>query len=199
MQEAVNPKMDLETFAQKAISMGASDAMVISSNEISVADQLARYCRECPTYGLSPSCPPYVSGPDGFRELKQTHKHVIVVRLDTPATTLLSDKSVAIFRLLHEIVAGVEQEALCSGYSNSKAFAGGSCKKIFCADYPNCSVLAEGGICRYPQTARPSMSGFGIDVSALMRACGWPADIRVRRTESDSEATSWIAGLVMLG
>ena len=191
--------MDLETFAQKAISMGASDAIVIPSNEISVADQLARYCRECPTYGLSPSCPPYVSGPDGFRELKQTHKHAIVVRLDTPASTLFSDKSAAIFRLLHEIVAGVEHEAFCSGYSNSKAFAGGSCKKIFCADYSDCSALAKGGICRYPQAARPSMSGFGIDVSALMRACGWPADIRIRRTKSDSEATSWVAGLVMLG
>ena len=98
--------MNLETFVQKAISMGASDAMVMPSNAISVKDHLARYCLEprCPTYGLSPSCPPYVSGPDGFRELQQTHKNAIVVRLDAPATTLLSDKSTVIFRLLHESV-----------------------------------------------------------------------------------------------
>jgi len=193
--------MYLEKLVQKAISMGASDAMSIPSNDISVEDHLARYCLEprCPTYGLSPSCPPYVSGPDGFREIRQTHKHAIVVRLDAPATVLFSDKNTVIFRLLHEIVAGIEQEAMRSGYPNSKAFAGGSCKKIFCDTYPDCSVLTENGICRYPQTARPSMSGFGINVSALMRTCGWPADINVHRTELDSDVMSWIAGLIMLG
>jgi predicted metal-binding protein len=194
-------EMYSEKLVQKAISMGASDAMSIPSNDISIEDHLARYCLEprCPTYGLSPSCPPYISGPDGFRELQRTHKHAIVVRLNAPATMLFSDKSTVIFRLLHKTVAGVEQEAIRFGYPNSKAFAGGSCKKIFCLDYPDCSALAEGGICRYPQTARPSMSGFGIDVSALMRACGWPADINVRRTESDPDSMSWIVGLVMLG
>lgn len=179
--------------------MGASNAMAIPSNDISVEDHLARYCLECPTYGLSPSCPPYVSGPDGFRELQQTHQHAIVIRLDAPATALFSDKSTVIFRWLHEIVAGVEQEAIRFGYPNSKAFAGGSCRKIFCHDYPDCSALAEGGICRYPQTAKPSMSGFGIDVSALMKTCGWPADINIYGTESDPDVMTWIAGLVMSG
>jgi hypothetical protein len=43
------------------------------------------------------------------------------------------------------------------------------------------------------------MSGFGIDVSALMKTCGWPANINVRETESDADSVSWVAGLIMIG
>jgi predicted metal-binding protein len=92
----------------------------------------------------------------------------------------------------------VEQAAGEMGHSNSKAFAGGSCKDLFCHDFPACRVLSEGGECRFPQHARPSMSGFGINVLELMKVCGWPANI-VRKAESGTDSMSWIAGLVLVG
>jgi len=85
------------------------------------------------------------------------------------------------------------------GYRNSKAFAAGSCKKIFCHDHSECRRLSETEECRHPQYARPSMSGFGINVSRLMKSCGWPADINVREARSAPDSMSWVAGLVMLG
>jgi len=59
--------------------------------------------------------------------------------------------------------------------------------------------LSEGFECRHPQHARPSMSGFGINVSELMKSCGWSSEINVREGESDSEYMSWVAGLILIG
>ena len=82
---------------------------------------------------------------------------------------LLSSERRDIMKLLCEIVAGIEQAAVKTGYLNSKSFAGGSCKRIFCHDYTDCRVLSEGGEWQNPRYAQPSMSGFGINVSMLMQ------------------------------
>ncbi len=102
-------------------------------------------------------------------------------------------------RLLHEVAAGVEQAAVKAGYYNAQAFAGGSCKEIFCNDKADCCVLSENAECRHPQYARPSMSGFGINVSELMKVCGWPADININASGADTDAMSWVAGMILIG
>ena len=184
-----------------ACSLGASDAKIISPDVIKVEDRLADLCKPpgCGNYGLAPGCPPHVSGPSGFRELQKRALAAVAVRIIAPAAALLSCQRTEIMRLLHEITAGVEQAAAGAGYDNSKAFAGGSCKKIFCDDQPVCRLLPEGGPCRYHPHARPSMSGFGINVSELMKACGWPADIHIQGSKADSEPMSWVAGLILIG
>jgi predicted metal-binding protein len=85
------------------------------------------------------------------------------------------------------------------GYSDSRAFAGGCCKDIFCRDHEGCRVLSGDGQCRNPQYARPSMSGFGINVSKLMHVAGWPADINIHEADSDTASMTWVAGLIMIG
>jgi len=116
-----------------AFRSGASGAAAISASDISVEDDLAKLCRKprCESYGLSTSCPPYVSGPSGFRELLKSFKHGIVIKIDVPLEILLSSERSDIMKLLHEIAAGIEQAAVKTGYPASKAFAGGSCKKSF--------------------------------------------------------------------
>jgi predicted metal-binding protein len=189
----------LEELVQMATSMGASDAQAIASSDILVKESLAEKCVDprCSNYGLSPSCPPHVSGPEGFRKLQETHQHAIVVRLVVPAAALLSHERKDFGRLLHELVAGIEQEAITMGYADSRAFAGGSCKNLFCAEHLECRRLAREEECRNPQLARPSMSGFGIDVFELMRTCEWPANANTGAPDADS--MSWLAGLVMVG
>jgi predicted metal-binding protein len=192
--------LNFKKLARLAISMGASDARIIASQEISVEDRLAKLCNEprCEGYGLSPSCPPYVSGPSGFRELQRALKHAMAVRIIVPSAVLYSAERRDIGRLLHEVVAGVEREAVGMGYRNSKAFAAGSCKKIFCHEHSQCRRLSEKGECRHPQYARPSMSGFGINVSKLMKSCGWPADINAREVKSKPDSMTWLAGLILI-
>ena len=101
-------------------------------------------------------------------------------------------------QLLHEVAAGVEQKAVEIGYTGSKAFAGGSCKKLFCFDQPDCPVLTGQKDCRYPQSARPSMSGFGIDVARLMHTAGWSAEKASPDQVSDTESMTWVAGLILI-
>jgi predicted metal-binding protein/DNA-directed RNA polymerase subunit RPC12/RpoP len=187
----------LEALLRLAYRMGASDAAWIASDRIRVEESLARHCLipGCENYGVSLNCPPHVSGPQGFRQMQRTLKHAIAVRLVAPTAALFSEESWAVFRLLQEIVAAVEIAAVELGYTGSKAFAGGACKKVFCREDTECRALSAGGQCLHPQVARPSMSGFGIDVAGLMKSCGWQADIAAR----DTGAMSWVAGLVMIG
>ena len=180
--------------------LGASTAAVVAPRDICVEDRLAALCLKprCEHYGLSPSCPPHVSGPSVFRRWLETCSHAIVIRIVVPSSVLFSDERREVMQLLHEIVTGIEQAAVDRGYTRSKAFAGGSCKHIFCNDHAECRVLSENGSCRNPQSARPSMSGFGINVSGLVTLAGWPAEIGVPKTDSEPEAMSWLAGLILI-
>ena len=192
----------LKTLVHTAIVKGASDARLISTCDITARDDLALYCLEphrCEKYGLAPSCPPHVSGPAGFRELQKNHLQAIAVKIDVATKVLMSDERRVTYRRLHEVVAGVECEAMEMGYSESKAFAGGSCKAIFCREHERCNVLFGTGECFYPQSARPSMSGFGVDVAALIKTCGWSAEFVTHEIGGNMNEMSWIAGLILIG
>lgn len=191
---------ELNELTKLACSLGASDAAIISVSAISVEDDLAKLCREpqCENYGLSASCPPHVAGPSGFRELKKKFQQAVVFKIDVPSEILLSSQRRDIFQLLHEIAADIEQAAIKMGYPNSKAFAGSSCKKLFCEDHIDCRVLADGGACRNPDRARPSMSGFGINVSKLLQAAGWQMDRITRDTDPDDVPMGTVSGLVLV-
>jgi predicted metal-binding protein len=191
----------LEELVSLARSLGATRAAVIPADAVTVEDDLAGLCREprCPSYGVSASCPPHVSGPSGFRQLLEGFRHAVVFKIEVPREILLSSERREIFRLLHEVAAGIEAEAKKRGHSRSRAFAGGSCKGLFCAEEAGCRVVDEGGPCRNPDRARPSMSGFGINVSRLMAAAGWPMNRTVPAGEGDAPETGTVSGLVLVG
>lgn len=188
----------VQALIQLACRSGASAARRIPAKRISVKEELARLCLDpqCDQYGLSAGCPPHVSGPPGFRKLRAAFAEAIVLKIDVASEVLFSDERRKIMKLLHETVAAVEQAAVRMGYKNSRGFAGGSCKPLFCPEEADCRVVSESEACRYPQSARPSMSGFGIDVGKLMRSAGWTGEKAV--PEADSKMT-WVAGLVLIG
>ncbi|MBU3952132.1 MAG: DUF2284 domain-containing protein, partial [Proteobacteria bacterium] len=169
-------KQKLERLLREAKSLGASDSAIISSKAILVKDDLAALCNgshPCPNYGLAASCPPTVEGPVEFRKWQMQSDYSITVKIELPASVMFSDSRKGVMQLLHEIVAAVEQKAIEMGFGKSQAFAGGSCKELFCSDQENCCVVTENTPCRHMESARPSMSGFGIDVSRLMISSGW--------------------------
>ena len=187
----------MEELIQLTVSLGAAAAAIIDPAEIVVEDGLAELCRppKCDKYGLAPSCPPHVSGPDGFREMQAYASAALVFKIDVPSDALFSNQRREVFQLLHQIAAGVEQAAVTMGYGNACAFAGGSCKYLFCDEHPDCIVLSGDEACRYPDQARPSMSGFGINVAKLMESAGWS----FARAEDDAEDMASVCGLVLIG
>jgi len=191
----------LESLIQVACRDGASDAKSVSTADVTVDESLTNFCRDsgCENYGLAISCPPHVSGPAGFKELLKDYTQAVVFKIDVPTETLLSKSSIEIFRSLHRIAADIEAAAVEKGYDQSKAFAGGSCKPLFCQDHPDCLALSENGKCRHPHIARPSMSGFGINVSRLMEAAGWQMDRITRETDPEAVEMGMLCGLVLIG
>lgn len=191
----------MDELTELACRLGASDAAVIAVDDISVEEDLARLCREpkCENYGQSTSCPPHVAGPTGFREFQKQYRHAVVFKIEVPTEILLSAQRREIFQLMHQIAADIEQTAVKMGYSQTKAFAGGSCKKLFCRDKTHCRVLADDGVCRNPRLARPSMSGFGINVSELMQTAGWRLNKITKETDPDDIPMGSVTGLVLVG
>lgn len=194
-------KAVLDELLELARLSGASDAVVVSPENISVDDDLARLCKEpkCPNYGLSLTCPPHIKGPAWLREYLHGVQRAVFVKIDLPEQTLHIDERRGIGRLMHEMVVAMEHRAKERGFAESKAFAGGSCKNIFCHQHANCRVLGEGGQCRNPGQARPSISGFGINVLKLMQAAGWAMDDSTRAAGPSRASQRVLCGLVLVG
>lgn len=201
MENIVMSKPQLANLIQEAKKLGATSSAIISSKEIQVKNSLAALCNgeyACPNYGLAASCPPHVEGPAEFRKWQEQSKYSVTVKIELPTPVMFSDERKGVMQLLHQIVAAVEQKAVEMGFKKSKAFAGGSCKKLFCDDQEKCCVVAENGPCRHIEFARPSMSGFGIDVTQLMSSSGWSGSKAEKSNLAEKDATSWVAGLIML-
>ncbi len=189
---------ELLRFGQES---GATGAALISPAGIVVDERLARMCREpgCPNYGLSRSCPPHVSGPSAFREGLGDYDRALVFKIEVPSEVLFSDQRREVFQLLHQLAAGLEHRAVERGFADSRGYAGGSCKNIFCHDESECLALSEPGECRNPGLARPSMSGFGINVSRLMQTAGWHPDKLTAGSGSVRPRMTYVCGLVLIG
>ena len=194
------PNQRHQDLIASAKSLGATDACLIPSAEIEIKDELALICKDpgCPNFGQSYSCPPYVQGPEHIRELINQLPLALVVRIIVPASSLLNWERVDIGRILHEIVANLEDGALRSGSTHAYAFAGDSCKNLFCSNHLNCQRIYQNGPCRHPDLARPSMSGFGVDVYQMIQSCGWKTNLNDGEYEGAEDELSWVAGLVLL-
>jgi len=190
----------LKELIQVAHKSGASEAAIVSTRDIIVDNFLADKCREprCPNYGLSKSCPPHVSGPSLFKKSLEKFNQAIFFKIDVASEILYSSDSREVFQLLHEIAAGIEKSAVKIGFTNAQAYAGGSCKAIFCHNHLECLALFEKGKCRNPEYARPSMSGFGINVEKLFKAAGWTMRWVNHNNDSTTTKMANVSGLVLI-
>lgn len=183
-----------------ALAAGAAGAVVVSAGDIVINPGLADMCRHpgCPDYGLSANCPPHIGGPSIMKRRLEFVHQAVVFRMDVSAEDLFSDKLRRVFQGLHEIAAGVEQAAVKTGWPRARGYAGGSCRKIFCYEAADCPALSGNGACRYPLRARPSLSGFGIDVAALFETAGWRLRLADPRAAAAADKTVDLCGLVLL-
>jgi len=111
----------------------------------------------------------------------------------------MSDGRREVAKLIHEMSSTVERLAKGNGYPNSKGLAVGSCKMIFCHDQTECAVLCGDGECLFPDIARPSISGLGVNFLELCKVVGWQVDIITSETNPDDVPKGMLAGLVLIG
>jgi len=191
----------MDKLIQHAIDLGVSDAKIVSVEEISVEDHLAKMCEEprCDGYGQAINCPPHVMKPDRFREYISQYEFALVFKLDVPTEILLTSDRFDVARIIHETAANIEQFAIDDGHTNSKGLAAGSCKRIFCSGYDKCIVLNDGGDCRFPDLARPSMSGLGVNFFKLSKVLGWQIKKITKDSNPDDVPMGMMAGMVLIG
>lgn len=185
-----------------AIGQGASDAKVIEAQSISIEDGYAKMCKEphrCANYGRSANCPPFTFGPAGFRNLLKNYQYALVFYLEVPTEDLITNQRHNVMAWLQETAAKVERFSAGCGFTDSRGFAGGCCKDLFCGSFPVCRILKDHKECRNPDSARPSMSGFGINVAKMMCSAGWDSGQIVGIEKSDRPSSAYITGLVLLG
>lgn len=172
---AVTDTDKLKELVELAVAMGCDDAAIVPAEKILVDPQLAGLCLEtrCQNYGLSPTCPPNVEGPEWMKDYLKGASYALFLKIEVDDETLYSDKRLEIGKLLHFLVIQIEKAAHQMGLDGSRAFAGGSCKRLFCPEHYYCEVLEGDGICRNPDSARPSVSGYGIHIKHLIEIAEW--------------------------
>lgn len=178
--------------------LGASEAVIIPAIKIPVDDRVPEMCQSPRCYGFdqSANCPPHVPGPAWFREFIRGFQKVLVFRIDFPREVLSSYQRVEAFRMLHFLGAEVERQAVGRGCERARAFAGDSCKILFCSEHSRCRIIGEKGECRHPEIARPSMSGFGVEVRSLKRIVGW--DSKSNKFDCERKPAESLVGMVLL-
>ena len=197
----LNNSDSLEKLVQRAFELGMSDAGIIPAQSIVVEDRFAEMCASprCPGYGLAPSCPPHTMKPGEFRNLLTRYEKALVFKIDTPTEILLSDDRSRIAKLVHEISADIERLAKENGYTDSRGLAAGSCKIAFCKEYAKCPVLDKNGDCRFPDQARPSLSGHGVNFLELSKTLGWRFEKITRDTKPGDVPMGIMAGMILIG
>lgn len=192
-------KDHLQKIIENVSSSGAAAGRFFDLRDLVIEDSLAERCKtpRCPGYGSGGGCPPHVPGPEKMRSWKEESSYGLAIRMDVPFDFHHSNECDDVMRLLHELVAKVELEAVHFNYRKSKGFAGGSCKKIFCSFHDSCLKVSSSEVCRHPLQARPSMSGFGINVQKMMEAAGWKERESDQSSNKD-DSMGYLAGLVLI-
>ena len=171
---------DLEKYRQRAIELEATDAKIITTDMVLIDERVLAKCTypKCSYYGTNANCPPHAMGLDLVRKVVNNFRYAIFTMMKVPSEEIAGPKaretqlSARSRRKMLEIVSKIEAEAFWDGYHLALAFAGGSCKSIFCPDI-ECSALLPGQGCRQYLKARSAMEAVGMDVFTMTAKVGW--------------------------
>ena len=176
-------RVDLERYCRLAYESGASEAVIIPANSVTIDERVRLKCLapRCLRAGETPNCPPYVPELDLVRQALSRFSWAILIKCNVEPIEEYAPKKAGIKanqrRTLsfHQKSAGVvselERQAYKDGYYLAVGFGGGSCKDYLCNGLV-CQFL-DSGRCRFPRRARPAMEAMGIDVIDLINRVGW--------------------------
>lgn len=141
------------------------------------AERFVALCRQCPRYGVTWVCPPFDY--DTTEWLMRWERATLVASVIEPegesvpgrmARPLMLARRRHVEKLLHEIAGEQKGKTVALGAFGGCDICGeGRCNRV------------QGGPCRFPEQAQPSLEALGFDVSAIMSELfnlplQWPAD-----------------------
>ena len=196
---------DLEKYRRLALDLGASDAAIITADQIIIDDRVRLKCISpvCRGYGTCINCPPHVGDLDQMRKAIKQYKFSIFLKLEVSTRDIAGPDAieqgsyVPSLKKLAEIVSKIEAAAFYDGYYLAAGFQGGRCKTLWCPDI-ECSALKTGNSCRYPLKARASMEAVGMDVYAMAIKMGWDIYPLGRDAPSPEVPFGVVCGLVLI-
>lgn len=169
-----NIETGLHEWTAKAVQAGFTRAVLMSSDKIITGAWVRKKCRfGCAIYGKNLQCPPYGMDSKETENLLNSYKWAILLEGSPPG------------KEFHKKLLLLEKKAFLAGYHKALVFGAGHC--------PVCQQCPENGICRYPEKARPSMEGSGIDVYTTAKNAG----IRLKPVLDKNQYVKYI-GLLML-
>ena len=165
-------KQDLERYRTLAIKQGASDAVIISSDEIIVDERVRVKCiyPKCIHYGTNINCPPYAPDLDFMKKVISNYRYAILfsvkgdieyfVKADYNLKFVGMKNPARV--LLNRICSEIESRCYYEGYYLSIAFGQGPCKSLWCPDQ-TCAAIQPGSGCRFPLKSRSSTAVWSSD------------------------------------
>jgi predicted metal-binding protein len=170
---------DLEHYRQKALELGATNALIVGAEDIPVDDRVTLKCRipRCFGYGAGAHCPPLAMKPSELRDILKLYRRALLFIKEVPSEVIVRDKGtikerVAAYQAVYRIVSAIESLAFYDGHYLAFGFAAGSCRHTFCGEHKTCQAMA-GERCRFSLLSRPSMEAVGIDVYRMVAKAGW--------------------------
>ena len=146
--------VDLAKYRNRAMELGATDAKIISTDDVIIDERVVAKCTypKCPGYGTNANCPPHAMPIERVRKVVDKFKHALFIKIEVPSEHTAGERAIKedlanpYRRKLAEIVSKIEAEAFYDGYHLALGFAGGSCKRLFCPDN-DCTALMPGKGC----------------------------------------------------
>jgi predicted metal-binding protein len=162
--------MRLDSYAEKAKSLGVSTAEIVDTRNVVVGNWVRLKCQYgCGGYGECLTCPPYSPTPDYTKEMIGEYSKGLLMQIESISLMGRSRPGPR----LRKIVAVLEREIFLDGHYKAFGMASGPCRF--------CKTCDTDQPCKHPYKARPSMEACGIDVYQSARNCGF--ELEVVKTE----------------
>ena len=159
----MSKKPSMSKYVRRALTAGAKDAKLISTDTIVTAQWVRLKCQfGCGGYGRCLTCPPHSPSPEKTAQVLREYQTALLVH---------SDGRVDITPLL----ARLERQAFLDGYYKAFAMGAGPCGLC-----ESCNL--DERECRHPTMARPAMEACGIDVYQTARGNGFSIEVVVKQT-----------------
>ncbi len=156
---------DAASLRARALALGASDAAVISADQVVTAEWVRMKCLYGGCHvGRCLTCPPHSPTPAQSRAFFDEYETILLLRFDVRPERV---EWLRASRRVADVALGLERELFLAGHFKAFAIAGGRPCSLDepCGRPEDCDIRAP---------LRPGPAGCGIDVFSTSRNAGWP-------------------------